>query len=178
MQNRDRGLVEGLKQGKSSALDELFRKYSKKLYLFSYSLLKNHEDAEEIVQETFFRIWVRKKDISANKSFSSYLFTIAYNIIVDQFRKKTRQRDFEIYILNKAAGNCLDTQIIVEKEELDRQVQSVVSKLPTKRQKIYKLSRDEGMDNKEIANLLNISTKTVENQITLALKQIRKTVYE
>ena len=172
----DHELIELLKKGKLSAFDDLFFRYSQQLYRFCFSMLKNHEDAEEIVQEVFFKLWVKRNEISKHKSFQSYLFTIAYNLTVDQFRKRSRQKEFEKQMLQKAQRNDLNTLGVVEHEELNNLVLKVINRLPAKRRKIYVLSRERGMNYKDIADILQISTKTVENQINLALKQIRQVI--
>ena len=82
----DRQLTDQIKNGQTHAFDQLFDRYSQRLYRFSKSLLKNHEDAEEIVQEVFFRIWEKRDDIDEKKSLQAFLFSIAYNLIIDKFR--------------------------------------------------------------------------------------------
>ena len=172
----DQELIESLKKGKLSAFDGLFNRYSQHLYRYCFSLLKNHEDAEEIVQEVFFRVWVKRFEISRQKSFASFLFSIAHNLTIDLFRKRSREKKFERKMLDTAERNDLNTLSMVEQQELINQVQLVINDLPAKRRKIYELSREKGMNNNEIAEKLQISTKTVENQITLALKQIREVI--
>jgi len=170
----DKQLTDQIKKGQTHAFDQLFDRYSQRLYRFSRSLLKNHEDAEGVVQEVFFRIWKKRDELDERISLQSFLFSIAYNLIVDQFRQRVKDQKYEQFLIKQAQINYLNPQDELEYKELKKQVDKVIQELPERRKKIYKLSREEGLSYKEIANLLHIKSKTVENQLNLALKHIRK----
>jgi len=170
----DKKLIEQLRKNHVKAFDQLFEKYAKSVYAFSLSLLKNREDGEEIVQEVFFRVWMNRHEIDAHKSFQSFLFTIAYNLIIDNFRKKISSEKFLQYLLERKEQNDLDTEKRFLFSELKSEIDDVVSHLPEKRKHIFQLSREQGLSHKKIAELLNISPKTVENQIALAIKEIKQ----
>ncbi len=170
----DRQLAGQIKKGQTHAFDQLFDRYSQRLYRFSKSLLKNHEDAEEVVQEVFFRIWKKRNDINERKSFQSFLFSIAYNLIVDQFRQRMKDQKYEQFLIKQAQQNYLNPGNELEYRELKKQVNKAITELPEQRKKIYQLSREKGLSYKEIAGRLHIKPKTVENHINLALKYIRK----
>lgn len=170
----DRELTAQVKKGQLNAFDQLFGRYNQRLYRFNRSLLKNHEDAEELVQETFFRIWKKRDELNERKSFRSFLFSIAYNLIVDQFRHRVKEQEYEQFLIKEAQRNYSNPGIELEYKELKEQVNKAVNNLPERRKKIYQLSRIEGLRHKEIASRLHIKPKTVENQINLALKYIRK----
>jgi RNA polymerase sigma-70 factor (family 1) len=166
-------LVSQLRNNEVKSFDILFEKYSTKLYRFSFSLLKNHEDSKEIVQETFFRVWDKRREIDSSKSFKSYLFTISYHLIIDQLRLKLKDQEYRSFL--KEYFKTEELQIISEPdyESLNRQIATIVEELPAKRKQIFTMSREQGLPHKEIAGQLNISVKTVENQINLALKLIK-----
>jgi len=170
----DRQLVIKVKNDQINAFVELFEQYSQRLYCYSRSLLKNHEDAEGVVQEVFFRIWKKRHELDEQKSFQSFLFCIAYNLIVNQFKKRVRDQKYEQFLINKAQQNYLNPENELEFRELKNQVIKAINKLPKRRKKIYQLSRENGLSYKEIAASLHIKSKTVENQLNLALKHIRK----
>ena len=170
----DRQLTDQIKNGQTHAFDQLFDRYSQRLYRFSKSWLKNNEDAEGIVQEVFFRIWKKRDELNEKKSFQSFLFSIAYNLIVDQFRQRVKDQKYEQFIIKQAQQNYLNPGDELEYKELKKQVGKAINELPERRKEIYKLSREEGLSYKEIANRLHIKSKTVENQINLALRYIRK----
>lgn len=170
----DRQLANQIKKGQTHAFDQLFERYSQRLYRFSKSLLKNHEDSEEVVQEVFFRIWKKRDELDERKSFQSFLFSIAYNTIVDQFRQRVKDQKYEQFLIKQAQQNYLDPENKLEYKELKKQVEKAINELPERRKKIYQLSREKGLCYKEIASRLQIKSKTVENQLNLALKHIRK----
>lgn len=171
--NNDQQYVKKLKEHNVPAFDSLFNKYSNKLYRFSFSLLKNAEDAEEIVQETFYRVWKRRRQIDITKSFKAYLFTISHNLIIDRLREKLKEKEFRESLLKNFEET--EVQKINEEDfaELSELIRVAVEELPSKRKEIYKLSREEGLSNREIAQKLGITVKTVENQINLSLKHLK-----
>jgi RNA polymerase sigma-70 factor (family 1) len=166
-------LISKLREDDTQAFDTLFHLYSKRLYRFAFSILKNSEDSEGVVQEAFLRIWNNRKVIDPSKSFKSYLFAISHNLIIDQLRNRLKEREFLSHL-----EMHFDTGIHTVENEVDyniirAQVDQAVDELPEKRKQVYKLSRVEGMSHKEISEQLNISVKTVENQINLALKYLK-----
>ncbi len=169
----EKKLVTQLKGNDIKAFDSLYHHYSQKLYQFSFSMLKNTEDSKEIVQEVFFRIWNKREDINTAKSFKSFLFTISYNLIVDQFRLKLKDQEYLKFLKRYFDSNTANQSNLSDLETIRKQVQLAVNELPKKRKKIYQLSRENGLTHKEIAEHLKISVKTVENQISLSLKHIK-----
>ena len=166
-------LVSKLRNNDVKSFDLLYEKYSSKLFRFSFSLLKNHEDSKEIVQETFLRVWEKRHEIDSSKSFRSFLFTISYHLIIDQLRLKLKDQEYRSFL--KEYFKAAEVKIYSEAdyETLNRQVAAVIAELPAKRKQIFTLSREKGLTQKEIAEQLNISVKTVENQINLALRLIK-----
>lgn len=166
-------LVSRLRNNEVKSFDILFEKYSARLYRFSFSLLKNDEDAKEIVQETFFRVWEKRHEIDSSKSFKSFLFTISYHLIIDQLRVKLKDQEYRRYLKEHFKTEEVPINSNADYENLNRQIAAVIEELPAKRKQIYTMSRKNGLSHKEIAGQLNISVKTVENQINLALKLIK-----
>lgn len=164
--------VKKLKSGDVKAFDELFNKYSQKLFNFSLKYLKSAEEAEEVIQEVFLYIWEKRDNLKPDNSFNAYLFTIAHNIIKKHFNKKTRDNAFKdelIYELLKQDNN-LD-QIIDYKFLLEK-VESLIDGLPPRRKEIFIKRKYLGLPIKQIADELSISANTVENQLATAQKQI------
>jgi RNA polymerase sigma-70 factor (family 1) len=167
-------VVKSLSEGNVLAFNTLFREYSNRLYRFAYSYLKSEAEAEELVQEVFTIIWEKHKDLKKELSFKSFLFTISFNIIRKHFRTKT---NLVKYLKN---GYCFDldlqTSQNINYNSLYQYITTLVNKLPDRRREIFIKSRFEGLSIKEIAEELHISHKTVENQITDALKFIRQNI--
>ncbi len=92
--NTEYQLVKALKKGDLHAFDQLFIKYSKKLYYFAYSHLSSREEAEELVQEVFLKIWENRRGLKEDLSFNAYLFTVSLNAIRKHFRKELREKKY------------------------------------------------------------------------------------
>lgn len=169
----DQQLARRIKKGDVQAFDRLYERYSQRLYGFAFSMLKNKEDAKEVVQETFLKIWNKRTAIDDSHSLQSFLFSVSYNLIIDLFRKRTRDQDLLAQFKAQFNEESLPADELVQLKELTDEVHRLVNELPRKRRAIYLLSREEGLSHKEIADQLGITEKTVENQITLSLKHIR-----
>jgi len=165
--------VQNLRQGDVKAFDNLFNKYSPRLYSFSVKYLKSAEEAEEVVQEVFLYIWDKKEGLKPDNSFNAYIFTIAYNIIKKYFIKKSRDNAFKdnlLYALLKQENNLdqiIDYKFLLEKVEL------IIDYLPNRRKEIFIKRKYDGLSVKQIADELGISPNTVENQLASAQKQIK-----
>jgi RNA polymerase sigma-70 factor (family 1) len=172
----DAQLVKGLVDGNLLAFNTLFKEYSVRLYRFAEGYLKSAEEAEELVQEVFTIIWEKRKDLKEEFSFRSYLFTIAFNLI----RKHFRARRYRTEYINSGLWEDLDLQTTdkVTYNSLLQYVSELVEKLPERRKEIFIKSRFEGYSVKEISEELKLSHKTVENQLTNALKFIRAGLHE
>ncbi len=163
--------VKKLKKGDILAFNELFGYYGRRLYHFSYRYLRSEPECEELVQEVFTRVWEKRSELKEELSFRSYIFTIAFNIIRKYFRSRMQAGSYlgsqAKEDLNLVTTDNLDFNLL--KIKLD----NLVSRLPVRRREIFTKSRFEGLSVKEIATAMNISKKTVENQLTEALKFIR-----
>lgn len=164
-------LVHNLSKGNMLAFNSLYHEYSSRLYCFAYGYLKSEEEAEELVQEVFTIIWEKRQGLREELSFKSFLFTIAFNIIRKHFRTKTYLGKY----LKSGEGSELDFQTSdnITYNSLHKYISDLIDQLPDRRKEIFVKSRVHGYSIKEISDELSISHKTVENQITSALKFIR-----
>ena len=174
MDKREKTAIISLKNGDFESFDQLFKKYSKRLYGFAIGYLKSREDAEELVQDIFIKVWENRADLDENQSFNSYLFTIAKNTILNHFRKKANQQSYINYIKHHTKLMHSKTEEDIIYSDLYDHTRIVIDQLPSRRREIFLLNREHGYTNEEIAKRLNISKKTVENQITHAMKFIRE----
>lgn len=174
MQTETSAWLKQLQNGDLKTFDLVYRQYSERLYGFAFSILKNHDDAKEIVQETFLKLWHKRHELRSDKSLKSYLFTISYNISIDIFRQRVKDEKYVEYLKTVQEGAEPETENLAQFNELNSEVQQAIQELPEQRRLIFKLSREEGLSHAEIAEQLGITYKTVENQINLALKSIRK----
>jgi RNA polymerase sigma-70 factor (ECF subfamily) len=163
--------VKNLKSGDIQAFNELFGYYGPRLYYFSYRYLRSEPECEELVQEVFTRVWDKRSELKEDLSFRSYIFTIAFNIIRKYFRNRVQERSYSESLMLEDFH--LETSQKINFTSLKSQLDKLVSMLPVRRREIFIKSRMEGLSIKEIAGDMKISKKTVENQLTEALKFIR-----
>ena len=164
-------VINNLSKGNLLAFNTLYKEYSGRLYRFALGYLKSEEEAEELVQEVFTKIWEKRADLKEELSFKSFLFTIAFNIIRKHFRTKAYLSEY----LKTGISDDMDMQTSqkITYDSLYQYITELVNQLPERRKEIFIKSRFEGLSIKEIAEKLKISHKTVENQLTDALKFIR-----
>ena len=172
----DKVYVEHLKQNDLHSFDALFYKYSTKLYAFALSITRNPFAAEEITQLVFLKIWEKRVTIDEHLSFKSFLFSIAYNETISWLRKeKSEKRRIDKFV-HSSGFSTNETEQTIEYRNIEGLANQLIESMPEKRKEIFKLSREQGLSNKEIAEKLEISVKTVENQMTSALKFLREKI--
>lgn len=171
-ERNERNLVQMLQKGDVAAFDSLFEVYSPKLFGFALKYLKNETDSEELVQEVFVKVWGNRQKLKTGFSFKSYLFTIALNQIRKHFNKKATSLRYLESLRNEA--EFTDNQVSDEDNELAfQQIKLIIEQMPTRCREIFMKSKLEGKSSKEIAAELNITTGTVDNQVSEALRFIR-----
>ncbi len=172
--NHEKDLIVGLINGDAQSFRKIYDLYIKKIYHFIYGYVKEKNEAEDIVQNVFIKIWEKRNVIDKEKSFEGFVFTIAYRAIIDRFRQNASKPYF-----NK--GDMLDPQVsssvfsddLLHQHEIESLYNKSLQALPPKRKEIFVLSRHDGLTNKQIAEKLGISVKTVENQMTAALSSLK-----
>jgi len=171
-------LITQLRNGNKGAFKLLFEKYGVRLYQFSLKYLREKEDAEDLLNEVFLKIWENRQSIKTNTSFQSYLFTIAYNNIRQKFLKKSRE---EKYIQIFAEENLVDSSAgedQVDYMQIVHKINKLIDLLPARRKEIFILSYKEELKNHEIAHKLELSEQFVKNQVSIARKYIISKIKE
>lgn len=162
-------LLELIREGDQQAFKRLFETYFTPLCRFMYVYINKKEVVEEIALDIFTYVWENKQTLQIYLSVKAYLFQAARNRALNELRKKK-----ETISLEELNTDITDTYLeSLEKDELFLLVQEAVSSLPDRCKEVFELSRNEHLTNKEIAEKLDISVKTVEAQITKALKKIK-----
>jgi RNA polymerase sigma-70 factor (family 1) len=161
-----------LKDGDKPAFDKLFHMFHSRIFHFCrhYHLAK--EEAEEIVQEVFLKVWLNRAAIDVDQNMQSFIYTIAKNLIFNGFKRKIYQKAAYDYHISQQGNFNMEQDIICS--DLSRMIENAINELPQKRRMIFNLSRKEGLSNKEIAERLDISLKTVESQMRLSLQFLRQ----
>lgn len=157
------------------AFEFLFKGYYVKLVFFASKFLNNMEGAEEIVSDTFTYLWEQKAEINITTSTNAYLYKMVQNRCLNYIKHKKIENEYVDYL---AKNNLLADFYRTQSEpylqkELQEQIAKAINELPERCREIFKMSRFEHLKNKEIAEQLNISPKTVERQMTIALEKMR-----
>ncbi len=173
LNNNDNLLVIRIRNDSKDAFKLLYNRYNKKLYYFSLRYLGNNEEAEELVQSVFIKIWEHRKSLNENMSVKNYIYRSAVNYIYNFLKKKAIRSKFIESELQKGEIQSDSTNEKVLFHDLERSINLIVEKLPLQQQKIFQLSRFEGLSHEEIAKHLDLSVRTVENQIYRALKIVK-----
>jgi RNA polymerase sigma-70 factor (ECF subfamily) len=172
--NEDGVLIISLKKGNRNAFNTLFEKYSPKLYFFVLKTFQNKVEAEEIVQETFLKIWETRHRIDEKQNFNTYLISIAKHLIYDHLRHKAVERKY-----SQRVQQTSDKSYTVEDEfaleSLRDYIIANIELLPPQQKEIL-LLKNKGYENDEIAERLNLSKRTVETHINRAFKVLRNSL--
>ena len=171
-------IIRRLKTDDKSAVDELFNCYYNRLFHFSKSILKIESNIDDILQEVFVKIWLNRLKISNTETFNSYIFTITKNEVLNLIRANLKENSLRAEIYVRSVAEEYQTQNPLEFDEIKSAIDKIIATLPEKRQLVFKLSRTEGLPNKEIAHQLGISEKTVEDHITHAIRHIKNSLTE
>lgn len=172
----EKELIEKLRKDDEMAFEIIFHRSKGKLGGFLSKVLPVGEDKESVMQEIYLKIWSSRKSIKANRSFETYLFAIARNMVVDIMRKRYHKQKYleELCSQLKDQERGDDGHKLLQYSELEKKVYESIEKLPQKRKIIFRLNRIDGLTYKEIAKKLSISENTVDSQMRSALTFLRK----
>lgn len=168
----DEELLALLRRDADQAIEILFRQYYSYVCRAVYQIVTDAQVAEDIGQDVFFEVWRKKDKLLITTSLKAYLRRAAVNKTLNYLRDKKIKWDDEP-ILPTLEGNLPNANEPLETEELQELIDTAIDQLPEKCRIVFLLSRQEDLSYQEIADCLNISTKTVENQISKALKHMR-----
>lgn len=165
--------INQLKAGDTTAFTKVYDLYSEKVYRLAIRFLKDREQSEEIVQETFINLWLSREKLEAEGNVWLYLYVIAKNLSLNALRQVHKSADLTEKLLHHINVAHNDTEEDILAHDLEIYTEKVIEKLPRQQQVIFKLSRVEGLSHKEIAEQLHISPNTVRNHMVEALKTLR-----
>jgi RNA polymerase sigma-70 factor (ECF subfamily) len=172
LQQNDKYLFEELKAGNKTAFEQIFRFYYQDLCRFAMFLSLSPEDAEEIVQEMFFKLWQNHTSLTVPVAVKSYLYASVKNAVLNKHKhEKVKSAFIES---NSSLEFDLDSSEIMENAESLKNIENAINQLPEKRREVFIKCKIDGLKYKDIADELGISIKTVENQMGEALKFLRQ----
>lgn len=167
--------IKALCKGDQKAFEILFLQYQPKLVFFLYGFIKDNEQARDMAQDVFLSIWNNREKLTEVKSFKAYVYKMAKNAVCNYYDHIIVNDKFVAEQLTHSSDSE-STEEIIFANQLQDMIDITVSQMPPQRKQIYMMSRIEGMSNTEIAERLNINKRTVENHLTAALADIRKSI--
>jgi RNA polymerase sigma-70 factor (family 1) len=163
-----------LAKGDEAAFTALYRHYSGPLYINFLRMVKDEAIAEEIIQDLFSRIWLKRETINIEKNFSAYLYRTGYNLVMDFYRKVKRDQVLYDKFRQVATENYSHIEEILHLKDSQALISKALDTLPPQQRKVFELCRIEGHTYKEVAELLGISHHTVKEYFVKANQAIRK----
>lgn len=177
-------LIQAFKHGNEEVFEEIVRRYQKKVYHTTYRMMGNPEDANDLAQEVFIRVYRNLERFQGKSSFSTWLFTIATNICRDELRKRQRRvpvqsisepihfEDGELE--REIADESMAPETMSLHRELHDEIQAVIEQLPTEQKEAIILRELQGFSYEEIAEIAGVSLGTVKSRISRARMNMRK----
>jgi RNA polymerase sigma-70 factor (ECF subfamily) len=170
--------LHNIKSGDEQAFEQLFRAQYPVLCGYARKYINDLDQAEEIVQEMFFNFWQKKEKLEINISVEAYLFRSVRNSCLNYLKHLKIREEHRLATTQEIKKKEQEVHDNVVALELQEKIESVIEQLPPERKKIFKMSRYEELKYKEIAEKLNLSVKTVEVQMSKALKYLRQHLSE
>ncbi len=163
-----------IKKGDKAAFQKVFEEYAPKIYNFSFSYLNNIIEAEELVQDVFLKLWDKRETLDHSKNLKAYIYKVAINTIYDVIRRRNVENAFKDFANSTYDTSSNNTWHTIIYDEMQEKLDLLVNQFPEQRKKIYKLSKEKGLSNDEIALKLKISKRTVENQLYRAISFLKQ----
>ena len=171
--DRESEYMEKLGQGDHNSFDALFMLYHPRVKNFLLGFIKDEEEACDMAQDIFFKVWINRESISKVNSLKAYLYRMARNMIYDYYEHSLVKESYE----QKQQSSSNEYTDLIEEDlyakELSLLIDIAIEQMPEQRRRIFKMSRKEGLSNEEISQRLEINKRTVENHITQALADLR-----
>ena len=162
--------------GNEQAFNMLYKRYWEQLFKYAFSILREKDACKDIIQDIFIWVWEHKQGLEIQSPKSYFRTALKYKIANYIRSGYIRESFFEEAAKLDDSASIVGVDRMLELKELNNIIQKTVDSLPIKCLEILKLSREENLSNKEISKKLGISVKTVENQITIALRRVRTNV--
>ncbi|WP_138432140.1 RNA polymerase sigma-70 factor [Fodinibius saliphilus] len=174
----EKHLVEKVREGNPQAFEQLFFEYFFDLCSYALQFTKSSERAKDVVQEVFYKLWKRRRDWNVHTSLKAYLFRAVRNEALNFIDKRDHQEKLkkQLSLQEEKVAPSQSSQKSQSDEQLVKVIWSIVKEMPQRRQSVFVLHRKHGLSYKEIAEVLDISRKTVENHMGLALDDIRTSI--
>ncbi|MEH6308783.1 RNA polymerase sigma-70 factor [Olivibacter sp. CPCC 100613] len=160
--------------GNVEAFNSIYSQYKPKVFNYALKFVKDKDEAEEISQDIFVRLWKYRSSTDPEKDFDAFIYTVARNVIFKEFKRKLRETSYLAEQSNCIVENYDPIDSYINLKEYKEFASKAIDSLPPQAKKVFKLSREEGQSYECIASKLAISPSTVHNHMTKSLRHIRK----
>lgn len=167
-------LLSAIKQGDELSYEQAYISCRDKVFYYFLKKTRSEEDARDLLQTTFLKLWQYRASLNEDYSLDQHLFNIAYTVYVDAVRKQRKAQRIGQALSNDASPEESSAPDPMETKEMDHRLHRLLEQLPAERKKVFILHRLEGYSYKEIAIQLSISVKTVDNHVARAVKYLKK----
>lgn len=173
----ERELISRIRKSDLVSFKIIFERYYNGIYLFTRGIVDEEFHAEEIAQNVFIRLWLKRETLDPEKNFNSFIYLLTRHEIADYFRSDTYyRRALRIDMLQDASSVQAQAENSYDVAQLKRMINEEMDKMPPQRKEVFRLSRIVGLSNDQIAEELHISKRTVEGHLNAALKTLREKV--
>lgn len=169
----EQDLIKGLEKGSEAAFEELFNNYYSSLVAFAYKIISDDDLARELVQDVFVQFYEKRESIGIHTSLKAHLYQSVRNRCLNYLKRQTLIRGHHQVIFDETKESEAYYHDAIEQNELEVKLYNLIKALPEKCREVFEMSRFEGISNQDIAEKLEISKRTVETQISKALKYLR-----
>jgi RNA polymerase sigma-70 factor (family 1) len=166
-------LLACISTGNEAAFRSLFDRYRGTIYTYALRLSEDRSLADEVVQDVFLKVWLKRKDLPAVTHFSAWPYAIARHRMFDMMKQQARELQTKETVQLEASANDNNAEVSLLEKEYQLLLRGALAQLSPRQQLIYNLSRNHGMKHEEIAHTLNISRHTVKTHLVHALRVIR-----
>lgn len=175
LSHAQQALVGRMRAGDAGAFTEIYEAFADPLITYAYNILADRDTCRDIIHDIFLSLWLNRESLTIETSLQGYLFTAARYQVLQVIRKeKVRESVFDQIELRIWGDATTDTENLLYQKELQARLAGIVDGLPEKAREVYRLSREQHLSYKEIAERLDISPNTVRNHLAAALKKIRE----
>lgn len=174
----DSELFRQIAEGNEQAFEAVFRRYLPRLKSFVIGIVKVEAITDEILQEFFLKMWLRKEDLVHVQNPLSWCYKIASNLALDQLRRQVTEYKAIRASIEADSSNADDLFEHLSAKQLQEIIYEAVESLPEQRRKIYRLAKESGWSHKKVAEYLGISVQTVKNQVVNAVKAIQQHILQ
>jgi RNA polymerase sigma-70 factor (ECF subfamily) len=167
-------LINELKRGSQQAFNDIYQLYAKRLYLFALRYASSPEEAEEIVEDTFVKLWDKRSAIRQQTSLAALLFISAKNLLINAYKARANAPLYLMYMEEHDCSSGLPADYNIHYHEFVVHFKAALAHLTPTQQKVIQLSKIEGWKNQKIARKLHLDEHTVRNALSIGLKALRE----